>query len=44
MSKMILYKYRTFDNWKYFVDINENERLYAAKYNELNDSSFISQK
>ena len=34
---MILYKYRTFDNWKYFVDIIENERLYAAKYNELND-------
>lgn len=37
MSKMILYKYRTFDNWEYFIDIIGNERLYATTYDKLND-------
>ena len=33
----ILYKYRTTDNFKNFVDILLNNRLYAAKYDTLND-------
>jgi len=33
----ILYKFRSLGNFKYFVDIILNNRLYAAKYNDLND-------
>ena len=33
----ILYKYRSLDNFKYFVDIILKNRLYAAKYRDLND-------
>jgi hypothetical protein len=33
----ILYKYRTLDNFKNFVDIILKNRLYAAKYKDLND-------
>ena len=32
-----LYKYRSIDNFKFFVDIIINERLYAAPYQDLND-------
>lgn len=32
-----LYKYRSLDNFKNFVDIILNNRLYAAKYDDLND-------
>lgn len=31
------YKFRSLQNIKYFLDIVLNNRLYAAKYNELND-------
>jgi len=37
MMTKILYKYRDLDNFKYFVDILLNNRLYAAKYKDLND-------
>jgi hypothetical protein len=33
----ILYKYRTTENFRHFVDIILNNRLYAAKYDTLND-------
>lgn len=33
----ILYKYRSLDNFKNFVDIILRNRLYAAKYKDLND-------
>ena len=33
----MLYKYRTLDNFKNFVDIILNKRLYAAYYKDLND-------
>lgn len=36
MSK-ILYKYKKVDDFKYLLDILLNNRLYAAKYTELND-------
>ena len=36
-NRPIYYKYRSFDNFKFFIDILLNNRLYAAKYNELND-------
>src|ERR1700676_3010725 len=38
MSK-ILYKYRSLENFKKFVDIILRKRLYAATYTELNDSN-----
>lgn len=31
------YKYRSLENFKFFMDILINNRLYAAKYTELND-------
>jgi len=31
------YKFRSLWNLKYFIDIITNERLYAARYDELND-------
>lgn len=34
---MIFYKYRTIDNFQFFVDIIINKRLYAASYSDLND-------
>lgn len=34
---MILYKYRSIENFKYFVDIILKQRLYAAPYFDLND-------
>lgn len=34
---MKLYKYRTLDNWKRFIDILVNQRLYAAEFDKLND-------
>lgn len=33
----ILYKYRSLENFKNFVDIIVNNRIYAAKYDDLND-------
>lgn len=33
----IFYKYRSLKDFKFFMDIIINNRLYAAKYNELND-------
>jgi len=33
----VLYKYRTIDNFRFFSDIILNNRLFAAKYNSLND-------
>lgn len=32
-----LYKYRTIDNFKFFVDIILNSTLYAGKYKNMND-------
>jgi len=34
---MILYKYRSFDNIEYILDILLNERLYCPEYKNLND-------
>lgn len=34
---MLLYKYRSLTNFKNFVDIIVNHRLYAATYTDLND-------
>lgn len=34
---MLLYKYRGIKEFKFFADIILKNRLYAAKYNELND-------
>lgn len=34
---MLLYKYRSFDNFEYIADILLNERLYCAHYESLND-------
>jgi len=31
------YKYRSLENFRYFVDIILKNRLYASKYNEMND-------
>lgn len=36
-NNKILYKYRSLKDFKFFMDIILNNRLYAAKYNELND-------
>jgi len=36
LSEM-LYKYRSLENFRFFVDIILNNRLYAARYKELND-------
>lgn len=36
MSK-IFYKYRSLDNFKNFIDIILNNRLFAARYSDLND-------
>ncbi len=33
----LLYKYRSLDNFKNFVDIILKNRLYAARYKDLND-------
>ena len=33
----LLYKYRTLENWKFFLDIIVNNRLFAASYLSLND-------
>ena len=33
----LLYKYRTLDNWRFFLDIVVNRRLFAASYLDLND-------
>ena len=33
----ILYKYRSLENYKNFIDIILKNRLYAAKYKDLND-------
>lgn len=32
-----LYKYRSLENFRYFVDIILKNRLYASKYNKMND-------
>lgn len=34
---MILYKYRDLKNFRFFVDILVNQRLYACSYREMND-------
>ena len=31
------YKYRSLDNFRNFIDILVNKRLYGAKYDSLND-------
>ena len=36
-DKNMLYKYRSLNNFKYFVDIILNNRLYASPYFDLND-------
>ena len=36
-NNKIFYKYRSLKDFKFFMDIIVNNRLYAAKYNELND-------
>ena len=36
-NNKIFYKYRSLKDFKFFMDIILNNRLYAAKYNELND-------
>lgn len=36
-NRPVYYKYRSLDNFKFFMDILVNNRLYAAKYCELND-------
>lgn len=38
-NNQIYYKYKSLngDNWKYLLDIILNNRLYCAKYNQLND-------
>ncbi len=33
----ILYKYRTLEPWEHLLDIFVNERLYAARFEKLND-------
>ena len=33
----ILYKYRSLDAFRFFIDILKNKNLYAAKFTELND-------
>ena len=33
----ILYKYKSLQNFKFFVDIILKKRLYASKYKDLND-------
>ncbi len=37
MENKLLYKYRSLDNFKNFVDIIMKNRLYAARYKDLND-------
>lgn len=37
MENIVLYKFRNLGNLKFFLDILLNERLYAARYDELND-------
>jgi len=34
---MLLYKYRSIENWEFLFDILINQRLFASKYFELND-------
>ena len=34
---MMFYKYRTLDNFQFLLDIIVNNRLYAAKFDDLND-------
>lgn len=34
---MMLYKYRTLDNFQFLLDILINNRLYAAKFDSMND-------
>lgn len=36
-NRQTLYKYRSTKDFKFFIDIILNNRLYAAKYNTLND-------
>jgi len=33
----MLYKYKTIGSFRFLLDIIVNQRLYAAKYNKLND-------
>lgn len=37
METEILYKYRSLENYKNFIDIIMKNRLYASKYKDLND-------
>jgi hypothetical protein len=37
MNDVVLFKYRSMQNWKYLLDIFLRKRLYAATYRELND-------
>jgi hypothetical protein len=36
-KEKVLYKYRTFNDFEYLVDIIVNSRLYAASYDKMND-------
>jgi hypothetical protein len=37
MARLLLYKYRELDNWKFVLDILVNSRLHAAPFAQLND-------
>ena len=38
----ILYKYRSLDAFRFFIDILKNKNLYAAKFTELRVCSFFA--
>ena len=37
MENSVLYEYRSFDNWKFILDIIVNKRMHAAPFHALND-------
>ena len=37
MTSLMLYKYRSLSNWRFFADILVKRRLYAAPFEALND-------
>ena len=37
VKQKVFYKYKTLDNFEFLLDLILRERLYAAKYHELND-------
>ena len=38
MERTTLYKYRSLENFEFFLDILLNKRLYASSYKDLNDA------